>query len=110
MHSSTSLKRSEQEGVITSYSIHYTKLYENSFLILQGVETLPARARIHTANAQRVAEHLASHPAVAWVGYAGLSSHPDHGRAKKYFPLGPGAVFGFGLKGGFEAGKRNNFV
>ncbi len=78
----------------------------NSFLILQGVETLPLRARTHTANARRVAEFLSSHPKVAWVGYAGLPSHPDHERARTYFPLGPGAVFGFGLKGGFEAGKR----
>jgi O-acetylhomoserine (thiol)-lyase len=78
----------------------------NSFLVLQGVETLPLRARAHVANAQAVAEYLARHPAVSWVNYAGLPSHPDHARAKRYFPLGPGAVFGFGVKGGLEAGKR----
>ncbi len=78
----------------------------NSFLILQGVETLPLRARVHCANAQVVAEFLESHPAVSWVNYAGLPSHKDHARANEYFPLGPGAVFGFGVKGGLEAGKR----
>ncbi len=78
----------------------------NSFLILQGVETLPLRARAHCENAQRVAEFLASHPAVAWVNYAGLPSHKDHERAKRYFPLGPGAVFGFGVKGGLAAGRK----
>jgi O-acetylhomoserine (thiol)-lyase len=78
----------------------------NSFLFLQGLETLPWRARAHCENAQRVAEFLAKHPAVAWVNYAGLPSHPDHGRARRYFPLGPGAVFGFGVRGGLEAGKR----
>ncbi|EPR40778.1 O-acetylhomoserine/O-acetylserine sulfhydrylase [Desulfovibrio sp. X2] len=78
----------------------------NSFLLLQGLETLPMRARAHVANAAKVAEHLSTHPAVAWVNYAGLPSHPDFERARRFLPLGPGAVFGFGLKGGFEAGKR----
>jgi O-acetylhomoserine (thiol)-lyase len=78
----------------------------NSFLILQGVETLPLRARAHCANAQTVAEFLAGHDAVTWVNYAGLKTHPDHERAKKLMPEGPGAVFGFGVKGGLEAGKR----
>ena len=78
----------------------------NSFLILQGVETLPLRARVHCANAQAVAEYLAGHPAVSWVNYAGLPGHKDHERALKYLPLGPGAVFGFGVKGGLEAGRR----
>jgi len=77
----------------------------NSFLILQGLETLPLRAKAHCANAQAVAEFLADHPKVAWVGYAGLPGHPDHARAKRFFPLGPGAVFGFGLKGGLAAGR-----
>ncbi|EFL50058.1 O-acetylhomoserine/O-acetylserine sulfhydrylase [Solidesulfovibrio fructosivorans JJ]] len=77
----------------------------NSFLIIQGLETLPLRARAHCANAQRVAEFLEAHPKVAWVNYAGLPSHKDHARAKKFFPLGPGAVFGFGLTGGIEAGR-----
>ncbi|MBG0777353.1 MAG: O-acetylhomoserine aminocarboxypropyltransferase/cysteine synthase [Desulfovibrionaceae bacterium] len=78
----------------------------NSFLILQGLETLPLRARAHCANARRVAEFLAGHPAVGWVNYAGLPGHPDHERAERYFPLGPSAVFGFGVKGGIEAGRR----
>ena len=78
----------------------------NSFLIIQGVETLPLRARAHCANAARVAAFLEAHPAVAWVNYAGLPSHKDHERAKKFFPLGPGAVFGFGVKGGLEAGRK----
>ncbi|WP_243546493.1 O-acetylhomoserine aminocarboxypropyltransferase/cysteine synthase family protein [Pseudodesulfovibrio tunisiensis] len=78
----------------------------NSFLILQGVETLPLRAERHCANAQKVAEFLQNHEAVAWVNYAGLASHPDHERACRYFPLGPGAVFGFGVKGGLEAGRK----
>lgn len=77
----------------------------NSFLILQGMETLPMRARAHLANAQAVAEHLAAHPQVEWVRYAGLPDHPDHERAKRYFPHGPGAVFGFGLTGGFDAAR-----
>jgi O-acetylhomoserine (thiol)-lyase len=78
----------------------------NSFLIIQGVETLPLRARAHCANAQRVAEHLSAHPAVGWVNYAGLPSHPDHERATRLMPIGPGAVFGFGVRGGLEAGRR----
>jgi O-acetylhomoserine (thiol)-lyase len=77
----------------------------NSFLVIQGMETLPLRAKAHCANAQRVAEFLEAHPKVAWVNYAGLPSHKDHARAKRFFPLGPGAVFGFGLTGGIEAGK-----
>jgi O-acetylhomoserine (thiol)-lyase len=78
----------------------------NSFLILQGIETLPLRARAHVDAARKVAEFLSGHPAVSWVNYPGLPSHPDHERAKRYFPLGPGALMGFGVKGGFEAGKR----
>lgn len=78
----------------------------NSFLILQGLETLPLRARAHCENARAVAAFLESHPLVRWVNYAGLPSHPDHERARRYFPLGPSAVFGFGLQGGLEAGRR----
>jgi len=78
----------------------------NSFLILQGIETLPLRARRHCENAQKVAEFLAGHDAVSWVKYAGLPEHPDHTRAAKLFPLGPGAIFGFGVKGGKEAGRK----
>ncbi len=78
----------------------------NSFLILQGLETLPLRAKAHCENARRVADFLEGHPSVKWVNYAELASHPDHERSKKYFPMGPGAVFGFGLKGGLAAGKK----
>jgi O-acetylhomoserine (thiol)-lyase len=78
----------------------------NSFLILQGMETLPLRARRHCENAQKVAEFLETHYAVEWVNYAGLPSHPNFDQAKNTFPLGPGAVFGFGIKGGVEAGRK----
>jgi O-acetylhomoserine (thiol)-lyase len=79
---------------------------QNSFLILQGMETLPLRARQHCENARKVAEFLEGHYAVEWVNYAGLPSHADFDRAKNTFPLGPGAVFGFGVKGGLEAGRK----
>lgn len=78
----------------------------NSFLIIQGLETLPLRAKAHCANALVVAEYLEAHPAVTWVNYAGLKSHQDYARAKKLFPLGSGAVFGFGIEGGIEAGRK----
>ncbi len=78
----------------------------NSFLLLQGLETLGLRMDRHVANAQRVAEHLDAHPGVAWVSYAGLPDNPYHGLAGKYLPKGPGAIFTFGVKGGFEAGRR----
>ena len=78
----------------------------NSWLFIQGLETLPLRARKHAENAQAVAEHLKAHPAVTWVDYAGLPDHPDYGRAKRLLPLGPGAVFSFGVKGGLEGGKK----
>jgi O-acetylhomoserine (thiol)-lyase len=78
----------------------------NSWLFIQGLETLPLRARAHAANAQAVAEFLAAHPAVGWIDHAGLHSHPDYERAKRLLPLGPGAVFSFGVKGGLEAGKK----
>lgn len=78
----------------------------NSWLFIQGLETLPLRARAHAANAAAVARFLREHPAVTSVDYAGLPGHPDYDRARYYFPLGPGAVFGFEIKGGVEAGKR----
>ena len=78
----------------------------NAWLFIQGLETLALRARTHASNAQKVAEFLKGHPQVTSVDYAGLPAHPDYKRAKEYFPLGPGAVFGFELKGGLEAGKR----
>jgi O-acetylhomoserine (thiol)-lyase len=78
----------------------------NSFLFLQGLETLPMRMERHCANAQAVAKHLESHAAVTWVQHAGLESSPYHALAKKYLPKGAGAVFTFGIKGGYEAGKK----
>ncbi|SOB57744.1 L-methionine gamma-lyase [Pseudodesulfovibrio profundus] len=77
----------------------------NSFQIIQGMETLPLRVQKHCENAQKVAEFLDTHYAVEWVNYAGLKNHKDHERAKNLFPHGPGAVFGFGVKGGLEAGR-----
>jgi O-acetylhomoserine (thiol)-lyase len=78
----------------------------NAFQVLQGLETLPLRARQHAANAQKVAEFLVKHLRVSWVNYPGLSMHPDHARARKLFPLGPSAIVGFGIKGGLEAGRK----
>ena len=71
----------------------------NSFLLIQGLETLSLRMERHVANALRLAQFLEGHERVAWVAYAGLPSHEDHALAKKYLPRGPGAVFSFGLKG-----------
>ncbi len=71
----------------------------NSFLILQGLETLSLRMDRHVGNAQKIADYLEKNEQVAWVSYAGLPSHRDHALAKKYLPKGPGAVFSFGLKG-----------
>lgn len=78
----------------------------NAFLTITGIETLHLRMARHVENAQAVAEYLAAHPAVAWVSYAGLKTSPYHALAKKYLPKGPGAVFTFGVKGGFDAGVR----
>jgi O-acetylhomoserine (thiol)-lyase len=71
----------------------------NSFLLIQGLETLSLRMDRHVGNAQKIAEYLEQNDNVAWVSYAGLPSHPDHALAQKYLPKGPGAVFSFGLKG-----------
>ncbi|MEM0342812.1 MAG: homocysteine synthase [Thermoplasmata archaeon] len=79
----------------------------NSFLFLQGLETLPVRMERHSRNAQVVAEFLQSHEAVEWVNYPGLSCHPQHEIAKKYHHRGLyGAIIGFGIRGGKEAGRR----
>ena len=78
----------------------------NAFLFLQGLETLHVRMPRHCANALAVAKFLEGHPCVSWVNYPGLESHPDHTRAKKYLPAGQGAILGFGIKGGREAGAR----
>jgi len=78
----------------------------NAFLLLTGIETLPLRMQRHSDNALTVAEHLAKHPAVAWVSYPGLKGDKYHALAQKYSPKGAGAVFTFGLKGGYEAGLK----
>ncbi len=78
----------------------------NSWLFIQGLETLSLRMDRHVSNAQKVAEFLAQHECVAWVKYPGLPGHPDHERARKYLPKGPGSILGFGIKGGREAGAR----
>ena len=78
----------------------------NSFLFLQGVETLSLRMDRHLSNTLAVAQHLEKHPLVSWVKYPSLPSSPYYAMAKKYTPKGAGAVFSFGIKGGYEAGKR----
>lgn len=78
----------------------------NAFLFLQGLETLSIRMERHVQNAQKAAEFLIAHPKVAWVAYPGLPDNPDYSAAKKYFPKGPGAIFGFGIRGGAQAGRR----
>ena len=78
----------------------------NAFYTITGIETLPLRMERHIENAQKVAEFLARHPAVAWVSYAGLKDSPYYDLAQKYIPKGPGSVFTFGVTGGFEAGVK----
>ena len=78
----------------------------NAFLFLQGLETLHLRMPRHAENALSVAQFLEKHPHVTWVNYPGLQSSPDYTKAQKYFPKGAGAIIGFGIKGGVEAGKR----
>ena len=83
----------------------------NSFLLLQGIETLHLRLERHSQNALAVAKHLEAHPGVEWVNYPGLESSPYYTRAKKYLPTGQGALVTFGIKAGkegdgYEAGKK----
>lgn len=78
----------------------------NAFLILNGIETLPLRMQRHSDNALTVARFLKDHSDVAWVSYPGLESDRYHALAQRYTPKGAGAVFTFGLKGGYEAGVR----
>ena len=78
----------------------------NAFLFLQGLETLHLRMERHCANAQKVAEFLEGHKLMTWVNYPGLASHADHAAAKKFLPKGAGAILGFGIKGGSEAGRK----
>jgi O-acetylhomoserine (thiol)-lyase len=76
----------------------------SSFLLLLGLETLSMRMERHVANARAVAEFLENDSRVSWVSYPGLPSHPSYDLARKYVPAGPGAVFTFGMAGGYEAG------
>ncbi|MCB1526239.1 MAG: O-acetylhomoserine aminocarboxypropyltransferase [Hyphomicrobiaceae bacterium] len=78
----------------------------NAFLILNGIETLPLRMQRHCENAAAVAEYLNSHPAVDWVNYAGLPGNACNAIQKRICPKGAGAVFTFGLKGGYDAGVK----
>ncbi|HNL01224.1 MAG TPA: PLP-dependent transferase, partial [Leptospiraceae bacterium] len=79
----------------------------NAWMFLQGLETLHLRMERHSQNAMKVAQFLKSHPKVSWVNYPGLPDHPSYNLAKKYFYRGLfGAILGFGIKGGKEAGKK----
>ncbi len=78
----------------------------NAFLFLQGLETLHLRMPAHAQNALKVAKYLENHQNVSWVNYPGLDSSPEKKNADKYLPKGAGAIIGFGIKGGDEAGKK----
>ena len=78
----------------------------NSFLFLQGLETLHLRLPRHSENALAAAKYLKKHPKVNWVNYPGLDDSPEKEKVKKYLPKGAGAILGFGVKGGLEAGKK----
>ncbi|HEY0352569.1 MAG TPA: O-acetylhomoserine aminocarboxypropyltransferase [Enterovirga sp.] len=78
----------------------------NAFMILQGIETLPLRMQRQSDTTLTVARYLAAHPAVSWVSYPGLENDRYHALAQRYCPKGAGAVFTFGVKGGYEAGVK----
>ncbi|WP_077961594.1 O-acetylhomoserine aminocarboxypropyltransferase [Ensifer adhaerens] len=78
----------------------------NAFMLVTGSETLPLRMQRHCDNALAVAKWLKTHDKISWVNYAGLEDDPNHALQQRYSPKGAGAVFTFGLKGGYEAGKR----
>jgi O-acetylhomoserine (thiol)-lyase len=78
----------------------------NSFLFIQGIETLQYRMDAHSRNALAMAQWLEKHPAVTWVKYPGLASSPYHALSKKYLPKGQGSIVTFGIKGGTEAGRK----
>ena len=78
----------------------------NSFLMIQGIETLKFRMQAHSRNALAVTQWLERHPAISWVKYPGLESSPYHAMAQKYLPKGQGSVATFGIKGGMEAGRK----
>ncbi len=78
----------------------------NSFLLLQGLETLPLRMKQHCDNALKLAQYLEAHPLVEWVNYLGLDNHESHAVADKYLKVGYGSVMGFGIKGGAKAAAK----
>lgn len=78
----------------------------NSWLLIQGLETLHLRVERHSSNALAVAQYLEKHVDVEWVSYAGLPSHPSYELAQKYLPKGQGAILTFGIKGGVDAGRK----
>ncbi len=78
----------------------------NSFLLLQGLETLSLRVAKHVENAKTIAKYLSSHPQVAWVNYPGLENNKYYKLAEKYMPKGPGSIFTFGIKGGLNAAVK----
>jgi len=78
----------------------------NSFLLLQGLETLSLRVERHVSNTKKIVEFLRNHPKVAWVNYPSIEGSKYYELAKKYFPKGCGSIFTFGIKGGVEAAKR----
>ena len=78
----------------------------NSFLIMQGLETLALRMERHCENALKVAGFLRNHPQVAWVKYAGLADHPEHALAQRYCSGKPAGILSFGIVGGQQAGAR----
>lgn len=78
----------------------------NSFLLTQGIETLSLRMERHVENAAKVADYLANHEKVEWIDFAGLSDSPYKQLQEKYLPEGAGSIFTFGVKGGYEAGKK----
>ena len=78
----------------------------NSFLVLQGIESLPLRMERHCENAQKVAEFLQEHDRVSWVQFAGLEDHPHHDRVQRYMGGQASSILSFGIKGGAEAGGR----
>jgi O-acetylhomoserine (thiol)-lyase len=78
----------------------------NGFLFIQGLETLALRMERHSANAEKVANFLVDHPDITYVNYPTLPSHPSHELVKKYLPKGCSSLLSFGVKGGYEVGKK----
>ncbi len=78
----------------------------NSFLLLQGLETLPLRQNKHSDNAMEIARYLSKHPAVAWVNYPGLENNPNHKIAARYLKGQFGGIIGFGIRGGLEPARK----